>query len=71
MNGLFGVNGLFGFLVAVVLLLAIVFGLGYAAVITQKAEANNPYAIENASALQMKSKDNANYFKDVISGGQQ
>lgn len=70
MNGLFGVNGLSGYFLAVVLLLAIVFGLGYAAVVTQKAEANNPYVIENANALQMKSKDNAQYFKDAKEGVQ-
>ncbi|MDY3113272.1 MAG: DUF4006 family protein, partial [Helicobacter sp.] len=53
MNGLFGLNGLAGFLLAVVLLLAIVFGLGFTAVATQKSVANEPYKIENAESLQM------------------
>ncbi|MDD6055336.1 MAG: DUF4006 family protein [Helicobacteraceae bacterium] len=65
MNGLFGLNGLAGFLLAVVLLLAIVFGLGFTAVATQKSVANEPYKIENAESLQMFSKDNALHFKDV------
>ncbi|MCI7047802.1 DUF4006 family protein [Helicobacter sp.] len=65
MNGLFGINGLGGYIVAVVLLLAIVFGLGYAAVITQKAEANNPYVIENPNSIQMKSVENAGHFQSV------
>ncbi|MCH5322415.1 MAG: DUF4006 family protein [Helicobacter sp.] len=63
MNGLFGLNGLGGFIIAVVLLLAIVFGLGYSAVITQSAEANNPYAIENPNTLQMRSAGNAQHYK--------
>ncbi|WP_299546253.1 DUF4006 family protein [uncultured Helicobacter sp.] len=68
MNGLFGVNGLLGYFVAVVLLLSVVFGLGYAAVVTQKAQANNPYVIENANTLQMTSKENAQHFKDAPKG---
>ncbi|EEO25430.1 DUF4006 family protein [Helicobacter winghamensis] len=68
MNGLFGVNGLLGYFVAVVLLLSVVFGLGYAAVVTQKAQANNPYVIEDANALQMSSKANAQHFKDAPKG---
>lgn len=65
MNGLFGINGLGGYIVAVVLLLAIVFGLGYAAVMTQKTEANNPYVIENPNSIQMKSVENAGHFQSV------
>lgn len=65
MNGLFGVNGLLGYIVAVVLLLGIVFCLGYAAVVTQSTQANNPYVIENANTLQMKSADNAQHYKEV------
>ena len=65
MNGLFGVNGLLGYIVAVVLLLSIVFCLGYAAVVTQSAQANNPYVIKNANALQMRSADNAQHYKEI------
>lgn len=65
MNGLFGVNGLLGFIVAVVLLLSVVFCLGYTAVVTQSAQANNHYTIENANTLQMRSADNAQHYKEV------
>ena len=65
MNGLFGINGLGGYNIAVVLLLAVVFGLGYTAVITQKAEANNPYVIENANSIQMKSVEDAQHFQNA------
>ncbi len=65
MNGLFGINGLGGYIVAVALLLAIVFGLGYAAVITQKAQANNPYVIENQNSIEKKSVGNAQHYQDV------
>ena len=65
MNGLFGINGLGGYIIAVVLLLAVVFGLGYTAVIKQKAEANNPYVIENANSIQMKSVENAQHFQNA------
>lgn len=68
MNGLFGINGLLGYFIAVILLLSVVFCLGYAAVITQKAQANNPYVIENANTLQMTSKSNAEHYKNVEKG---
>ena len=68
MNGLFGINGLLGYFIAVILLLSVVFCLGYAAVVTQKAQANNPYVIENANTLQMTSKSNAEHYKNVEKG---
>ena len=43
MNGLFGLNGLTGLAIAVVLLLAIVAGLGTLAIITQSSEASAKY----------------------------
>lgn len=63
MNGLFGVNGLLGFIVAVVLLLSIVFFLGYNAVRVQAEQASNPYAIENIEQLQGKSTQNAGHYQ--------
>lgn len=65
MNGMFSLNGLGGFLIAVVLLLAVVFALGYKAVSTQKAQSLNPYVIENANSLQMKDKNNATNYKEI------
>ena len=65
MNGLFGVNGLIGFIVAVVLLLSIVFFLGLNAVGVQKREATNFYKIENPFDLKMRSTSNADHVKNV------
>ena len=65
MNGLFGLNGLSGYILSVVVLLVIVFCLGFAAVATQRAQANNPYVIENVNDLQMKSAENHRHYKEV------
>ncbi len=65
MNGLFGVNGLLGYLVAVVLLLSIVFVLGMTAVGIQKSEATNYYKIENPFELKMNSTSNVNHVKSA------
>jgi len=45
MNGMFGLNGITGYLISVVLLLSIAGFLGTNAVLTQQASVNNPYAI--------------------------
>ncbi|RAX56875.1 hypothetical protein CCZ01_08010 [Helicobacter monodelphidis] len=63
MNGLFGLNGLFGYLVAVVLLLSIVGVLGYMAVVVQKTEANNPYKIEASTTIPMQNADINQHYK--------
>ena len=63
MNGLFGINGLSGYFLSVVLLLVIVFILGYLAITTQKNQINNPYVIENPNTLETKSIDNAKHYK--------
>lgn len=68
MGGLFGLNGLLGYFISIILLLLIVFGLGYAAVITQRTQGNNPYVIDNANALEMINKANAQHFKDSVKG---
>lgn len=61
MNGLFGLNGLIGFIIAVVLLLSVVVGLGTSAILVQKAEATNYYKIEQKDAIQQLNSDNAKY----------
>lgn len=61
MNGLFGLNGLIGFFIAVALLLAIVVGLGTGAILVQKAESTHYYKIEQKDAIQQISSDNAKH----------
>lgn len=61
MNGLFGINGLTGYFVAVVLLLSVVGVLGTCAVLTQKEVATSYYKIEDASAIKQISADNAKH----------
>lgn len=61
MNGLFGLNGLTGFIIAVALLLSVVAGLGTCAVLTQKAEATHYYKIEQKDSIQQISRDNAKH----------
>lgn len=62
MNGLFGINGLTGYFVAVVLLLSVVGVLGTCAILTQKEVATSYYKIEDAKSIQQKSEDNAKYY---------
>ncbi|CAM3307573.1 DUF4006 family protein [Helicobacter labetoulli] len=61
MNGLFGINGLTGYFVAVVLLLSVVGVLGTCAILTQKEVATTYYKIEDASAIKQISTDNAKH----------
>lgn len=61
MNGLFGINGLSGFFLAVVLLLAIVAGLGTCAILTQKSVATSYYKIDNVDKIKQISADNATH----------
>lgn len=65
MHGLFGLNGLTGYFLAVFILLAVVVIFGYKAIMIQAQEADNPYKIENANALHMKSAENAEHYKDA------
>lgn len=58
----FGLNGLSGFFLAVVLLLAIVAVLGFIAVGVQKAEATNYYTIDTQKAVMIDSA-NAEHYK--------
>lgn len=61
MNGLFGVNGLTGYFIAVVLLLSVVGVLGTCAIHTQKEVATTYYKIEDASTIRQISADNAKH----------
>lgn len=62
MNKLFGINGILGLLIAVVLLLVVVFLLGYQGIVIQKEQASNYYTIDR-SAVEMKSIDNIQHYK--------
>lgn len=64
MNGLFGLNGLSGFFLAVVLLLAIVAGLGTCAVLTQKQESTHYYKMQQIDSIKQIGTDNANHRID-------
>ena len=63
MNGLFGVNGLLGYLVAVVLLLSVVFWFGFNAVKIQSTTASQSYEIVNPMDIKMIDPNNANHVK--------
>ena len=51
MDKLFGLNGLAGFALAVVVLLSVVAFLGTCAILTQQEQATNFYKIENLMML--------------------
>lgn len=59
----FKLNGLSGYFLAVVLLLAIVGILGFCAVSVQKREATNYYTIDAKSAV-MINKNNAQHYHE-------
>ncbi len=61
-GGYFSLNGLTGFFIAVVLLLAIVAFLGFTAVGVQKAEATNYYTIDAQKAV-MINPSNAEHYQ--------
>lgn len=65
MNGLFGVNGLLGYLVAVVLLLSVVGVFTFLAIGVQKEEATNYYRLEKAHAIQMYNSDNEKQYRST------
>jgi hypothetical protein len=56
MNGLFGLNGILGYLLAVVLLLSILAGLQVLSVTTQQASAVNPYYVSGVKVDMPKDK---------------
>jgi len=63
MNGLFGVNGLLGYAVAVVLLLTIVFIFGMNAVKIQSTTATQSYTIVDPLGLKSIDPNNVNHVK--------
>lgn len=60
-GGYFQLNGLTGFFIAVVLLLAIVAFLGFTAVGVQKVEATNYYTIDTQKAVMINPSNAAHY----------
>ena len=62
MSKLFGINGLGGLLIAVILILAVVVILGYKSVLVQRAESTNFYQLDR-NDIQMDSPKNAQYYK--------
>lgn len=60
MDKMFGLNGIAGLLIAVVLLLSIVGFLGTQAVFAQQSTADKPYSIDT-SKLKMFSTENGQY----------
>lgn len=64
MNRLFGLNGIAGLLLLVVVLLSVVTGLGIQAWKTQKAQATNAYVLESAE-IKANTSANSQYYKLV------
>ena len=64
MNRLFGLNGIVGLLLLVVVLLSVVTGLGIQAWKTQKAQATNAYTIKD-NEIKANNSQNAQYYQLV------
>lgn len=62
MNRLFGLNGIVGLLLLVVVLLSVVAGLGIQAWKTQKAQATNAYTLQSQE-IKASSSENSQYYK--------
>lgn len=62
MHKIFDINGIFGFFLLVVVLLAVVFGLGVQAWKTQKMQATQGYTLDE-QAIEVKSSKNIQYYK--------
>lgn len=60
-RNIFALNGISGYLVAVLLLLSILGVLTYIGIGLQKDVATKPYSLKDASNIEMKSVDNAKY----------
>ena len=60
-RNIFALNGISGYLVAVLLLLSILGVLTYIGIGLQKDVANKPYSLKDASSIEMKSVDNAKH----------
>jgi len=59
-RNVFGLNGISGMLIAVVLLLSILVALTFFGLKAQQSVANKPYKITDPQALQMRDAANAN-----------
>ena len=60
-RNIFALNGISGYLVAVLLLLSILGVLTYIGMGLQKDVATKPYSLKDASNIEMKSVDNAKH----------
>ena len=60
-RNIFALNGISGYLVAVLLLLSILGVLTYIGIGLQKDVATKPYSLKDASNIKMKSVDNAKH----------
>ncbi|WP_459898890.1 DUF4006 family protein [Campylobacter concisus] len=60
-RNIFALNGISGYLVAVLLLLSILGILTYIGIGLQKDVATKPYSLKDASSIEMKSVDNAKH----------
>lgn len=65
MDKLFGINGLAGLLLIVVVLLGIAACLATRALSIQQVQATNYYKIENPSNIPQEVKDASMYYKNV------
>ena len=60
-RNIFALNGISGFLIAVVLLLSILAVLTYVGIGLQKEVATKPYSLKDAASIEMNSVDNAKH----------
>ena len=60
-RNVFALNGISGFLIAVVLLLSILAVLTYVGIGLQKEVGTKPYSLKDAASIEMKSVDNAQH----------
>ncbi|WP_459817786.1 DUF4006 family protein [Campylobacter concisus] len=60
-RNIFALNGISGYLVAVLLLLSILGVLTYIGIGLQKDVATKPYSLKDVSSIEMKSVDNAKH----------
>jgi len=58
-RGIFALDGITGMLIATVLLLSILVGLSYAAIVVQQGSADTFYKIENEKSIKMISTESA------------
>ena len=60
-RNVFALNGISGFLIAVVLLLSILAVLTYVGIGLQKEVATKPYSLKDAASIEMESVDSAKH----------